>query len=136
MKKTGFSLESMTIEALGNPMMPISVIADVLKVHQRTLRIYDEENLLSPCRSTKNRRLYSMIDIQRGKCIQFLTKELGINLAGIKIIFKLLEQQGIPFENHQEHVLKLALSLGISSQMQAENRLKLSKRGRKPKAIV
>jgi MerR family transcriptional regulator/heat shock protein HspR len=66
------------------PMFPISVVADILKVHQRTLRIYDDEQLLVPSRSAKNRRLYSLNDIERGKFIQYLTRELGINLAGIK----------------------------------------------------
>jgi len=74
---------------LDKPMFPISAIAEILKVHQRTLRIYDDANLLSPLRSPKNRRLYSFNDIERGKFIQYLTRELGINLAGIKIIFHL-----------------------------------------------
>jgi len=69
------------------PMFPISVVADILQVHQRTLRIYDDENILVPSRSPKNRRLYSFNDIERGKFVQYLTRELGINLAGIKIIF-------------------------------------------------
>ena len=56
------------------PMFPISVVAEILKVHQRTLRIYDDETLLVPNRSPKNRRLYSFNDIERGKFIQYLTK--------------------------------------------------------------
>ena len=86
------------------PMFPISVVADILKVHQRTLRIYDDECLLSPSRSPKNRRLYSFNDIERGKFIQYLTRELGINLAGIKIIFHLLIQQKIEPSKYLEHI--------------------------------
>ena len=115
-------------------MFPISVIADVLKVHQRTLRIYDEEELLSPSRSPKNRRLYSMKDIEMGKFIQYLTKEMGINLAGIKIIFNLLEKQHIPLQGYIEHIAKIAKELNITVEMQAKNREKLSKRGRKKKS--
>lgn len=121
---------------MNKPMFPISVIADVLKVHQRTLRIYDEEELLSPSRSPKNRRLYSMKDIERGKFIQYLTKEMGINLAGIKIIFNLLEKQNIHLQGYIEHISKIANELNITPEMQQQNREKLSKRGRKKKEVT
>lgn len=113
------------------PMFPISVVADILKVHQRTLRIYDDESILVPSRSPKNRRLYSFNDIERGKFIQYLTRELGINLAGIKIIFHLLEQQKISPEKYMDHIGKVAKDLNISLEVQQENRIKLSRRGRK-----
>jgi MerR family transcriptional regulator/heat shock protein HspR len=113
------------------PMFPISIVADLLQIHQRTLRIYDEMELLTPSRSPKNRRVYSMIDIERGKFIQYLTKDLGINLAGVKIIFHLLGQQGIVYNNYLDHLKTIANSLNISEQAQQDNREKLSKRGRK-----
>ena len=119
---------------LEKPMFPISVIADVLKVHQRTLRIYDEEELLSPSRSPKNRRLYSMKDIELGKFIQYLTKEMGINLAGIKIIFNLLDKQKIHLKDYIEYISVIAKELNITPEMQQQNREKLSKRGRKKKS--
>ena len=113
------------------PMFPISVVADILKIHQRTLRIYDDENILIPARSPKNRRLYSFNDIERGKFIQYLTRELGINLAGIKIIFNLLEQLKVNPTDYIKHIQKVAHSLHISVEAQEENKEKLSKRGRK-----
>jgi MerR family transcriptional regulator, heat shock protein HspR len=112
-------------------MFPISVVADILKIHQRTLRIYDDENILIPARSPKNRRLYSFNDIERGKFIQYLTRELGINLAGIKIIFNLLEQLKVNPSNYINHIQKVAKVLDISAEAQEENKEKLSKRGRK-----
>jgi len=115
------------------PMFPISVVADILKVHQRTLRIYDDETILVPSRSPKNRRLYSFCDIERGKFIQYLTRELGINLAGIKIIVHLLKQQNIAPSKYLDHISKVAHVLEISPETQQENRVKLSKRGRKAK---
>jgi len=115
------------------PMFPISVVADILKVHQRTLRIYDDENILIPSRSPKNRRLYSFNDIERGKFIQYLTRELGINLAGIKIIVHLLKQQNVSPGKYMEHISKVADELNISPETQEENRIKLSRRGRKIK---
>jgi len=116
------------------PMFPISVVADILKVHQRTLRIYDDECILSPSRTPKNRRLYSFSDIERGKFIQYLTRELGINLAGIKIIVHLLQQQKISPSRYMEHISQVAHELNISPEVQEENRIKLSRRGRKSKA--
>ncbi|OGI04851.1 MAG: hypothetical protein A2104_00695, partial [Candidatus Melainabacteria bacterium GWF2_32_7] len=96
------------------PIFPISTIANILQVHQRTLRIYDKESLLTPSRSLKNRRLYSFKDVERGKVIKYLTGELGINLAGIKIIFHLLSQQDINPVNFREHVNEIAEKLNIS----------------------
>ena len=113
------------------PMFPISVVADILKIHQRTLRIYDDEGILVPNRSPKNRRLYSFNDIERGKFVQYLTRELGINLAGIKIIFYLLCQQKVDSSNYMLHIQKVAKELDITPEIQEENRAKLSRRGRK-----
>ena len=113
------------------PMFPISIVAEMLGVHQRTLRIYDEMDLLSPRRSPKNRRLYSFNDIEKGKFIQYLTKDLGINLAGVKIISHLLEQGHLDPKKFTGHLESIAKELNITQEMQEENRLKLSKRGRK-----
>lgn len=114
------------------PMFPISVIADLLQVHQRTLRIYNEEKILVPERSPKNRRLYSFNDIEKGKFIQYLSRELGINIIGIKIIFELLKQQKIKPENYKAHIDEIAKKLNITLEIQQQNREKLSRRGRKP----
>jgi MerR family transcriptional regulator/heat shock protein HspR len=113
------------------PMFPISVIADLLQVHQRTLRIYNEEKILVPERSPKNRRLYSFNDIERGKFIQYLSRELGINIIGIKIIFELLKQQNVKAENYKACIDEIAKKLNITEEIQQQNREKLSKRGRK-----
>lgn len=117
------------------PMFPISVIADILKVHQRTLRIYNEEGILVPERSPKNRRLYSFNDIEKGKFIQYLSRELGINIIGIKIIFELLKQQKIKPENYKAYINEIAQELNITQEIQQQNREKLSKRGRKPATV-
>ena len=73
------------------PVLSIGNVAQALKLHQRTLRISDEQDLLVARRSKQNRRLYSLKCIGRGKLIQFLTRNLAINLAGVRIILKLLE---------------------------------------------
>lgn len=115
------------------PIFPISIISEMIGVHQRTLRIYDEEGLLVPKRTEKNRRLYSMDDVERGKFIQYLTRDLGINLAGVRIIFNLLSQLKVAPENYVSHLQKVASSLNITPEEQAQKRQKLMKRGRKPK---
>lgn len=114
------------------PMCSISIAASMLNVHQRTLRIYDEEKILVPSRTGKNRRLYSFNDLEKGRLIQFLTRNLGINLSGVKIIMYILEKSEMPASEYIKHVSKIAENLNISPEIQQENRIKLSKRGRKP----
>jgi len=116
------------------PMFPISVVSDILQVHQRTLRIYDEEGLLILTRTPKNRRMYSQKDIEKGGLIQYMTRALGLNLNGIKIILHLLE--GIPKDKIFHELDSIAIFSGISSKEQAENRIKLSTRGRKKTPIT
>lgn len=113
------------------PMFPISVVAGLLKVHQRTLRIYDAEQILNPTRTQKNRRLYSLNDIERGKFVQFLTRELGINIIGVKIISFLLNQLKVDPSKQIEHIAMVSHELNITPEIQQETREKLSKRGRR-----
>jgi len=117
------------------PVFPISVVADILQVHQRTLRIYNEENILVPARSPKNRRLYSINDIERGKFVQHLSRELGINIIGIKIILELLKDRKVSFKDYRKHLNIIAERLNITEEIQMQNREKLSKRGRKPSKV-
>ena len=115
------------------PIFSISIISEMLKVHQRTLRIYDEEGLLVPQRSDKNRRLYSLDDVERGKFIQYLTRDLGINLAGVKIISNLLNELKLTPAEFVPHLQEVAQNLNITEEDQRLKRQMLMKRGRKPK---
>ena len=76
------------------PVYVISVAAGILSVHPRTLRIYEDEGLLCPARTPTNIRLYSENDIRRITWIRHLTRERGVNLAGIRILFELEERLG------------------------------------------
>ena len=114
-------------------LLPISTIAQVLNVHQRTLRIYDREGILSPVRSQKNRRNYSLNDLEKAKLILFLTRNLALNLAGVKIILAMLEDNKIPPAQYLEYVEKIAKKAKIDTQAQENNLEKTSKRGRKVK---
>lgn len=66
----------------------ISVVAKMLDVHPQTLRLYEREGLIAPCR-TKRSRLYSEEDVERLAMILRLTRELGVNRSGVEIILRL-----------------------------------------------
>jgi MerR family transcriptional regulator, heat shock protein HspR len=67
----------------------ISVAAELAGVHPQTLRIYERKGLLSPKRTAGNTRRYSDADIDRLRLIQELTQDMGVNLAGVKMIMEL-----------------------------------------------
>ena len=76
------------------PCFVISVAAGLVQAHPRTLRIYEDEGLLSPARTPTNIRLYSENDIRRILWIRRLTQERGVNLAGVRLLFELEERLG------------------------------------------
>lgn len=76
------------------PVYVISVAASIVSVHPRTLRIYEEEGLICPARTPTNIRLYSENDVRRVMWIRHLTQNLGVNLAGVRILFELEERLG------------------------------------------
>jgi MerR family transcriptional regulator, heat shock protein HspR len=76
------------------PVYVISVAASIVSVHPRTLRIYEEEGLICPARTPTNIRLYSELDVRRVMWIRHLTQNLGVNLAGVRILFELEERLG------------------------------------------
>jgi len=73
------------------PVYLISIVAKILNIHPQTLRQYERENLVTPSRSGGRIRLYSQKDIDRIKMILRLTRDLGVNLAGVDIILRLKE---------------------------------------------
>src|SRR6476620_6571044 len=76
------------------PVYVISVAAMLVAAHPRTLRIYEAEGLICPARTPTNIRLYSDEDIRRITWIRHLTRERGVNLAGIRLLFELEERLG------------------------------------------
>jgi MerR family transcriptional regulator/heat shock protein HspR len=70
----------------------ISAIAEQFQIHPQTLRLYEREGLLTPSRSEGNTRLYTDDDIERLEVILKLTRDLGVNLAGIEIILNMREK--------------------------------------------
>jgi MerR family transcriptional regulator/heat shock protein HspR len=70
----------------------ISSVAELYKLHPQTLRLYERVGLLKPSRSEGNTRLYTEDDLQRLDVILTLTRDMGVNLAGIEIILNMREK--------------------------------------------
>lgn len=89
----------------------ISAVAEQFELHPQTLRLYEREGLLKPSRSEGNTRLYTDTDLQRLEVILSLTRDLGVNLAGVEIILNMREKMDAMqreferfFEYLQNHV--------------------------------
>jgi len=68
----------------------IGVVAELLQVHPQTLRIYEREGLIVPSRSKGNTRLYSQEDVEHLKLVIRLTRDFGVNLAGVEMILQMI----------------------------------------------
>jgi MerR family transcriptional regulator, heat shock protein HspR len=73
-------------------MYMISVAADLVGMHQQTLRMYETKGLVRPTRTPGGTRLYSEADVERLRIIQRLTTELGLNLAGVELVLRLEDE--------------------------------------------
>lgn len=85
----------------------ISAVAETYEIHPQTLRLYEREGLLKPSRSEGNTRLYTDVDLERLEVILSLTRELGVNLAGVEIILNMREKMDAmqhEFERFFEHL--------------------------------
>jgi MerR family transcriptional regulator/heat shock protein HspR len=79
-------------KAKGKAAYMISAVAEKYEIHPQTLRLYEREGLLTPSRSEGNTRLYTDQDLERLEVILKLTRELGVNLAGVEIILNMREK--------------------------------------------
>ena len=70
----------------------ISSVAEQYQIHPQTLRLYEREGLIKPSRSEGNTRLYTEEDLERLEVILHLTRDLGVNLAGVEIILNMREK--------------------------------------------
>jgi MerR family transcriptional regulator/heat shock protein HspR len=72
----------------GKAYYMISAVAQKYKIHPQTLRLYEREGLLTPSRTDGNTRLYSEEDLEQLETILSLTRDLGVNLAGVEIVLR------------------------------------------------
>ena len=77
------------------PVFIISVAARMLGVQTQTLRYYERQGLIEPARTSGNQRVFSRADIERVRRIRGLMDDLGVNLAGVEVILKLLDRLGV-----------------------------------------
>lgn len=85
----------------------ISAVAEQYEIHPQTLRLYEREGLLKPSRSDGNTRLYTDDDLERLEVILQLTREMGVNLAGVEIILNMREKMGAMQQQIEEFVSTL-----------------------------
>lgn len=86
------------------PVYLISAVAEILSIHPQTLRQYEREGLIKPSRTNGKIRLYSQKDIDHIKYVLTLTRDLGVNLAGVDIILQL--NQKIEILENDIHIYK------------------------------
>lgn len=73
----------------GKPVYMIGVVAEMLKLHPQTLRMYEKKGLIRPSRTEGRTRMYSSEDVEEIARVVRLARDLGVNLAGIEIILKM-----------------------------------------------
>ena len=92
----------------------ISAVAEQFQIHPQTLRLYEREGLLKPSRSEGNTRLYTDDDLERLEVILKLTRDLGVNLAGVEIVLNMREKMSEMQRQIEQFVS--SLNTEISSQ--------------------
>jgi MerR family transcriptional regulator, heat shock protein HspR len=85
----------------------ISIIAERYNIHPQTLRLYEREGLIKPERTAGNTRLYGLDEIRKLEMILTLTRDLGVNLAGVEIILRLqrmMEDADVEFDRVMDYI--------------------------------
>ena len=95
----------------------ISSVAEQYSVHPQTLRLYEREGLLKPSRSDGNTRLYTEEDLERLEVILHLTRDLGVNLAGVEIILNMRNKMEAMQNQIEDFVQSLNHELANRPQM-------------------
>lgn len=93
--------------ARGHKLYMISVVSEMLGIHPQTLRLYEREGFIKPRRSGGNTRLYSDEDIEKIEMILRLTRDLGVNLAGVEVILSMREKMEQMQKEMEETITRL-----------------------------
>ncbi len=110
------------------PVSMIGIAAQLVGIHPQTLRLYEREELVVPQRTAKDTRLYSENDVELLKEIQEMTQNMGLNLAGVKLILKMKKefskaetQFEVTIEAAQKEMSKAQVELeGMRQRMEEE----------------
>jgi len=101
----------------------ISVVAETFRVHPQTLRLYERLGLLKPSRSDGNTRLYIEADLHRLESILNLTRDLGVNLAGVEVILSMREKMERMQREMEEMIQYVRENIGQSGLPARRNAL-------------
>src|ERR1700730_632200 len=105
----------------------ISAVAEIYNLHPQTLRLYERVGLLKPSRSQGNTRLYTDSDLERLEIILNLTRELGVNLAGIEVILNMRDKMADMQQQMESFITfvrgELARGLRHANERRARNAL-------------
>lgn len=98
----------------------ISAVAESYGIHPQTLRLYEREGLLKPSRTDGNTRLYTHQDIERLELILSLTRDMGVNLAGVEVVLNMREKMEQMQKQMQEFVAMVQRELGSGPTLSSE----------------
>jgi MerR family transcriptional regulator/heat shock protein HspR len=107
MTGTALRCQTMAKAKVTKKKFTISIVAEEYGVHPQTLRLYEREGLITPSRSAKGTRYYTDEDVERLELILNLTRDLGVNLAGVEIILNMREKMNRmqhEFENFLRYI--------------------------------
>lgn len=88
----------------GKPLYMIGVVSEMLKLHPQTLRLYERKGLIRPSRTVGKTRMYSAEDVEEIARVLRLTRDLGVNLAGVEIILKMRKRM-VEMQKQTEELL-------------------------------
>jgi len=106
----------------GHKLYMISVVSEMLGIHPQTLRIYEREGFIKPKRSGGNTRLYSEEDVERLEMVLRLTRDLGVNLAGVDVILSMREKMEQMQREMEETISRLHEELAREIARREETR--------------
>ncbi|MEK6693301.1 MAG: helix-turn-helix transcriptional regulator [Nitrospirota bacterium] len=118
------------------PLYMISVVAEMLHIHPQTLRIYEREGFIKPKRTEGNTRLYSDEDIERIKTVLRLTRDMGVNLAGVDMILGMRERMEQKRREMEEMMRHLSEEIRAEFRRREEDIKRFSREGSKEKVIT
>ena len=102
----------------GKPLYMIGVVADMLKLHPQTLRMYEKKGLIQPSRTEGRTRMYSAEDVEDIARLLRLTRDLGVNLAGAEILLK-MRRRMLEMQRQIEDLVAYLRESGVEVKDQA-----------------
>ncbi len=104
----------------GKTYLMISAVAERFEIHPQTLRLYEREGLIRPARSSGNTRLYDDECMKRLEIVLTLTRELGVNLAGVEVILNMRERMEM-MQSEMDRVLDVVRAQAQEKRENAAN---------------